>query len=147
VIAALRDMRWTVLLAAMAGFFMAPLGDSWWRHVLDGYDERNPVVRMSGTLVKQDAESVWIEVVGEKLRACRYIRLQPYTRQKSGVLTDAYARRDGVPERGDTKPPGVYSIGTWRVWPRGEAVAVLMYVLHDCDGRVVTTKVAEVDVP
>lgn len=140
----LNEMRWTVLIAATVGFAMAPLGTAWWDAMLSQYDKSNPIVTMTGKLVRQDADNVWITVGGEKLRTCTYIRVQAYTRHTSGMLSDAFARRENIPERGETKPLGTYSIGTWRIWPRGDAEAVLMYVLHDCDGRVVITKIAEV---
>ena len=140
-------MRWTVIVAAVVGVWLAPLGQTAWDAVQNYYDDSFPVVRMSGRLVKADADSVWLEVSGEKLRTCTYIRIQSYVKSASGVLTDSYVRRENMPERGDNKPLGKFSIGVWRVWPRSDAVAVLLYVQHDCDGRMVSTKVAEVGLP
>lgn len=140
----LNSMRWTVLFGLVLGALLSPVWQTAWSSALERYDAQFPIVTMTGRLSHQDAESVWITIQGHKLRMCTYVRMQGYTRDRIGMLSDVYTRREDVPERGETKPIGSYSIGTWRMWPKGEAAAVLMYVLHDCDGRVVLTKIAEV---
>ena len=140
----LLDVKWTVLLSAFLGFWLAPVGQVWWDSVLTSYDEARPVVEMQGVLVRQDAESVWVSISGKKLRQCTYIRLSAYGRNKAGVLVDAYARREDQPETGQTKPTGLFHIGLWRVWPKGDATAILVFSQHDCSGRIVLTKIAEV---
>ena len=140
----LLKMKWTVILALLLGFWIAPIGQVWWDSVLDAYDQAKPVVQMNGTLVRQDAESVWLSISGKKLRPCTYIRLNAYGRNSSGVLVDAFARREDQPETGQTKPTGLFSIGLWRVWPKGDATAILVFSQHDCSGRIVLTKIAEV---
>lgn len=137
------DMRWTAIIAFAIGVWMAPAGQAMWNAGMDYYDESYPVLNMTGRLERQDDNNVWIRVSGEKLRECSYIRVQAYTRNK-GVLTDAFHMRDDRPETGHTKPLGTYSIGMWRIWPKGDADTVLMYVQSACDGRLVMTLVAEV---
>ena len=137
------DVRWTAVIALALGVWMAPAGQTMWNAAAGYYDDANPVLKMTGRLERQDDDSVWIRVAGEKLRECSYIRVQTYTRNK-GVLTDAFSRREDRPETGHTKPLGTYSIGMWRIWPKGDADTVLMYVQSACDGRLVMTLVAEV---
>lgn len=140
----LNSMRWTVLFGLVLGAMLSPVWHTAWSSALHRYDDTFPIVKMTGRLSRQDDESVWVSIQGQKLRMCTYVRVQGYARDSIGMLSDVYTKREDVPERGDTKPVGSYSMGTWRMWPKGQAVAVLMFVLHDCDGRVVLTKVAEV---
>lgn len=140
------QMRWTVLLAAFAGFFLAPVGQTWWRSVLYGYDDARPVVVMTGKLVSRNGDEVYIHMGGKKMRQCDYLRVQAYSRAMDGRLSDSYIRRVDIAERGDSKPIGAFDLGTWRIWPVGDAVGVVVYVQHDCDGRLVTTKIADVPI-
>lgn len=145
-IKALAELRWSILGAAIVGAMVSPVGHSWWRAALSSYDEASPVVVMRGELIGRDADAVFLRIEGQKLRNCTYLRVQAYAKDSDGQLTDAYLQRVDRPERGDTKPTGNYSIGAWRVWPATGAAAVLVYVQHDCDGRLVVTKIAEVAV-
>lgn len=140
------SMRWTILTAVAAGVFLGPAGQTWWRSVLMYYDASRPVVVMKGSVVKSEDDSVVLTIAGEKLRACTYIRLQAYTAGPDGTLRDAYARREDRPEHADNKPLGTFNLGTWRIWPKGDATRVAVYVEHDCDGRVVKSKIADVEV-
>lgn len=141
------ETPWTVALGAAVGLFLAPVGQSAWDATRAYYDEMRPVVVMSIRLVDVSAGEVRVRIVGEKRRACDYLRMQAYTRGADGSLADAYARREDRKERGDTKPIGAYDIGVWSIWPASGAVAVLMAVQHDCGGRIVLTKIGEVPIP
>lgn len=145
-------LRWSWLGSILLGAALAPVVLSSVNGLLSdmrhAYDLANPVVEMQGVLVKEDVDAVLIHMAGTKSpkRAgeCAYIRVQAYTRALDGVLRDAYIRRVDMPEDGHTKPAGAFDIGVWRIWPKGEAVAVLVFALHDCGGRQVRTKIAEV---
>lgn len=139
------QMPWTVLFGALVGFALAPASHTWWLTGLRYYDEVKPVVRMSSRLLAHDGDGILVTFSGEKLRACIYLRIQAYTVMPEGALEDAYIRRADLPERGDTKPLGVYSLGTWRIWPVSGAKGVLIYVQHDCDGRLVQTRIGHID--
>jgi hypothetical protein len=112
------------------------------------YDIDNPIVTMRGVLVESNTEEVLVHMAGTKSAArsdkCTYVRVQAYTRDADGLMRDAYIKRVDMAEDGHTKPPGDFDIGVWRIWPRGDAVAVLVFALHDCGGRQVRTKIAEV---
>lgn len=138
------SMPWTVLSAAACGFLLAPAGQTGWRAALDAYDEARPVITATVDNSVRDGDAVLIGISVTKLRTCRYLRMQAYTRSADGALSDAYASRVDMPSKGDSKPPGRFSIGQWRVWPLANSEAVLMFVQHDCDGRIVQSKLAEV---
>lgn len=138
------SMRWTVLVGAVIGMLIAPAGQSVWRLIGKLYDETWPVVAMQGHIVERVDDAVLVEVAGKKLRDCRYVRIQAFAQGRDGALRDAFAMRQDWPENGATKPVGTYNIGRWKIWPANDAVAVLMYSQHDCDGRIVQTKIAEV---
>lgn len=137
----------TVIVGIIAGLFMAPAGQTAWRAALAYYDQARPVVAMSARLVSFEDGTARVAMSGEKIRPCTYLRMQAYTRSSDGALSDAYTRRDDRRERGDSKLPGTYDIGTWSVWPASGAVAVIMVVQHDCDGRIVQSKIADVALP
>lgn len=142
-IAAAVQQRWSILFGLAIGLVLSLSAFST-DSLLKGYDELYPVVDMRGELVESSPDSVFIRVTGKKNRACEYVALQAYYRSADGTMRDAYRERIGVGETRSTKPVGYFDIGVWRVWPRRDAVAVLMYTTHECSGRVVVTKVAEV---
>ena len=123
---------------------MLPLSQSLYLSAARMFDDRFPVVDMDGTLIAAAAEEVTITIGGTKNRDCEYLRLQAYTVNANGTLGDASVARIDRFERGDTKPTGKYSIGSWRIWPRGDAVRVIVYANHLCGTRVVQTKIADV---
>lgn len=108
------------------------------------YDELYPVVTMTGDIVKKEPGTVTLAIQGEKHRACNYVRIQAYTKRPDGSLQDAYIRREDRPESGDTKPPGKYDIGHWKVWPIDNSNRVVVYVQHNCNDRIVYTKIADI---
>lgn len=108
------------------------------------YDELRPVVVMRGVLLERRPGEVLVEIAGEKLRPCRYNAMHAYA-VRGGVRSDASIAREDRPVDGHTKPPGKYNIGIWRVWPVAGAERVVVYVSHTCDGRLVATNVAEID--
>lgn len=140
----LKEMRWSILLAffvtLVGAQVIAPL-------LLEARQARldsQPVVIMQGQIVSRDSSSVTIHLWGEKLRACTYVSVNAYTRH-NGVMKDAFTKRLEAPHAGVTKPLGRFDIGNWLVWPIDGVSKVLIYSQHDCSGRVVITKIAEVD--
>jgi len=136
------NLRWTIVLAALFG---AMFGSTFSANpLLSAYDAVYPVVDMRGEINKIGGGEVIIHVVGVKNRDCKYIGIQAFTRF-AGVLVDANKERISMPETGATKPTGRFDIGLWRIWPVSSLNdAVFLYVQHDCDGRRVVTKIAEV---
>ena len=138
-------MRWLVFASAFTGILFAPLIVTGYHTVATEWNDWRPVVRMTGTVVDRTNESVTIHVAGEKLRECTYVGMTAYSRGADGLLHDAYRQRIDRPEGQFTRPKGTFDIGFWRIWPLGaDAVSVVMFAKHECDGHVVVSKLAEV---
>lgn len=146
------NLRWSWVFSIALGVFIAPVISNWsdnlLNHYHEAYDQGNPVVVMSGTLVKQDAESAYVHMAGTKQvnrsSECTYVRVKAYTRNAAGVMKDAYIQRVDMPEDGHNKPPGNFDIGVWRIWPKDDASSVVVYAIHSCNGRQVRTVIADV---
>jgi hypothetical protein len=108
------------------------------------YDYVRPVVSMQGEIVERTADSVTLHMWGSKNRACKYIGIQGFSQVGNGPKRDTIITRLDMPSEGKTKPAGVFDIGHWRLQPVTGADHVSVYVQHDCDGRVVLTKITEV---
>ena len=103
-----------------------------------------PVVTMQGEITARTPNSVTVHVWGAKHRNCRFIDIAGYS-AKAGLMFDAKAVRQDMPEDGATKPVGVFDIGYWLVEPITGADKALMYVTHSCGpGDIRVTKIAEV---
>lgn len=133
----------TMLVGAISGLALIPVGD-WAAHVArDAYDAAHPVVVAQGVVVGRDGESVTIAVVGEKLRNCQYIAVAAYTTGDDGLLRSAYVMRVDQPSTGATRPIGKQSFGEWRIWPTDKTKRVEIWLSHQCDGRIIRSKVAD----
>lgn len=148
--ALLRVHGWPVAAAILVGFALLPTLQ---RHYTEWAESRVtaqqlalPVVAMSGRLVQRDESSVLVHIAGAKLRTCKFLGLTAYSIDSHGVRRDANIERmDGVVIRGDTKDPGTYDLGVWRVWPVStDAVRALVSVEHDCGGVTIRSVIAEV---
>jgi len=138
-------MKFTLLFAVIFGIFISPASTTGSHFVYGIYDSFFPVVTMTGSLVRREGDGgVVIHLAGKKNRACRFVQLDSFSKA-SGILRDATETRvDGVPQNSTSSPVGPFDQGNWLVWPTTEADQIVMYVEHDCDGRIVTTKIAEV---
>lgn len=132
---------WTALFGIVIGIAVAPGGGFDWAYTF--WDDVNPVVRMQGSIVARAPGSVTLHIKGEKLRTCQYLQIRAYA-ERDGLLHDINHERVDRPEDGHTKPPGVFDIGNWRLWPVAEASRVMVFTKHSCSGRLVVTKVADV---
>ncbi len=138
----LAKQRWAVLFGIVIGvlFSLSAFGaDS----LLKLYDELNPVVEMKGELLEKQGDSAFIRISGHKRRDCRYTGLQTFGVDSHQEMHFVQAQYVGVGIRG-TLPVGAIDLGVWRLWPTVGAVAMRVYVNHDCAGRLVVTKIAEV---
>ena len=141
---ALREVRWTIAVTVFLGVFLASSATDYALFIYrEWYDDTHPVVKMSGTLVSRNSSTATIHVKGEKLRQCRFVSLHAYTRKKD-VMSDAYKERLGRVEDGVNKQVGQHDLGNWTIWPLDDADTVVMTVMHDCYGRLVTAHIAEV---
>ena len=141
----LAHQPFTVVFAVLTGLLAAPLLSIATTSMLGLYDAAFPVATMRGEFIKADQSEVVIRISGIKHRACTYLRLQALVRDASGNYSDAHIHRIDITESGGTKAPGSYYLGEWRIWPRGQAVAVVVNSNHLCGTRLVVTKIAEVD--
>ena len=143
----LRAVWISMSIGVLCGLLVSPVGVAALTAGMAYYDEARPVVRMSGQLVVADGEQVVLRIGGEKLRACQYLSIAGYWRMRDGTLRDANERRVDQEQQGDTKPPGRYDIGEWRLWPRESgAVAAVCYASHNCNGRLIVSKIADVEI-
>ena len=137
------EQRWTLVLAMLTGLVLSPVFR--WSPLLPLYDAYHPVVQMRGDLVLRDGDAVVVHVWGTKHRDCAYVGIRAYG-SKNGVLVDANIARVGLPMTGTTRPMGTFDIGQWRVWPVDKADLVVIFVQHICDGRAISTRIAEIDI-
>ena len=135
----LRTAPYTIVISALLGFAVAPGIIQMWTEGLRWYDATRPVVRMKAEVIEREENSITLRLTGEKLRNCAYLGLYAYGVDVNGVLHDVYREKVDVPENRTTRPVGVQDFGDWKVWPVRFA-SVTMYSRHDCDGRVVLTK-------
>jgi len=134
----------TVLFAVIFGLLIAPLVTIGMHGLASIYDDAFPVVSMHGELVYADKDEVLIRISGVKHRSCQYLRVQAMVRSANGDMSDAYIQRADIRENGDSKPPGNYYLGEWRIWPRSNAVEVVVNANHLCGDRLVITQIAKV---
>ena len=138
------EMRWTILWTILIGVILSSsLTDYATASYKQWYDDTHPVVVMTGRLVSRTESTAVIHVRGVKLRQCRFVSLHAYA-SKGGELTDAYKERLGKIEDGSTKQIGAHDLGRWEIWPISGADRVIMTVLHDCAGRLMSAEIADV---
>jgi hypothetical protein len=130
-----------ILLVLMAPATLGPALSAW--------DAAFPVLEpIAAEVIEREPDAVVIGLVAKKTKGeeCRLIRIYGYGVDASGVLSLATVRRpDGSPQMGITHGPGVHDFGLWRVRPVDrDAVLVQVYVEHQCLGRVIRSKMAEV---
>lgn len=145
----LNEARWwrwwpTMLLGSVLGLAMVPVGEWGTAFVRDAYDRGHPVVVAEGVLFERDADSVTLAISGEKHRDCEYVAIAGYTIGSDGLLRSTYIQRVDQPSIGATRPVGRQSFGLWRLWPTDRSVRAEVWISHQCGGRLVRTKVAEV---
>jgi hypothetical protein len=139
-------MPWSTLTGTALGVAMVFVTPQWVGPVRDFYDSHFPVLKMSGTVVGREPDSVLLHITGEKIRGeeCRLLQVYGYSVMTDGRLADATATRVDMIAVGRPRGPGFYDIGVWRVKPIGpEAVGVKVVAQHDCLGRLVLSTIAE----
>ena len=134
----------TILFGVVIGVLFSPLSFGLTDVLMAPFDKVYPVVEMQGVIVSRGQSSVDVRIGGTKNRDCTYLGIQAYA-TKGGRLHDLNVLRVDIQEKGDTKQIGIYDIGVWRMWPTDGASKVTVMVQHICAGRLVTTKIAEVD--
>jgi hypothetical protein len=133
-----------IVFGLLFSLLMPVLGGSF----LSAYDGVFPVLRMSGTIVSKDGDSVVLHISGVKLRGeeCRLVSVYGYTvDDKSMRYTDAIVQRVDMAQTGRVRDKGLYDIGLWSVRPVGsDTKRVQVYTHHECLGRAVLSIIADV---
>jgi hypothetical protein len=117
------------------------------QYAQEWFDSGNHVLTLTAHVEELSATEITLHVTGDKRRDCTYVRLQAYTVDDRGVKQDAFVTRVDQQEDHDSKPPGSYDFGVWRIWPRGVATSVQVYSDHICSGRATRAKVLDLKVP
>ena len=140
-----RCYKWTILFGAAAGVLFANLMTM---PLVSLYDRLNPVVSFHGELVTRDANSVIIKVSGTKNRDCVFVpgSIHSFVRN-GGMLFNAQEQKIDEP-KSRSRPLGPAYLGMWRVWPVGQGPqTLLMYVEHNCSGRMIMTEIVNLELP
>lgn len=142
-------MPFSILFGAtlgLVGLYTAPQIMGW---ITSAYDEAFPVVTMRGRLVARGDDYVDIHIAGVKNRGeeCRLQNVYGYTRRADGLRADAQATRQDKPETRRLRDQGAWDVGIWRVQPVDPlADTAEVWTHHNCVGRDVLTRIAEVKV-
>jgi hypothetical protein len=114
----------------------------------DWYDETHPVVSgLKADMVWREGEVVGLRMFGDKVRDCRFLRISARSDHKEGSL-DAEINRTDSASRGATRPLGRQWFGVWEIRPvLRDAVAVSVFLEHDCNGRIVRSSLQGIKVP
>lgn len=113
----------------------------------DQYDASHPVwARIKALDVKRSGDTVMLRLEGEKVRDCRFLRIYARSDHAEGALDAAIRRMDAL-SVGATRPLGVQAFGTWEIKPvLPEAISVSIFLEHDCNDRIVVSKILRVPV-
>ena len=113
----------------------------------DQYDASHPVwVRIKALDVTRSGDVVVLRLEGEKVRDCRFLRIYARSDHPEGAL-DAAIRRTDAPAVGATRPLGMQAFGAWEIKPvLPGAISVSIFLEHDCNDRIVMSKILRVPV-
>lgn len=116
---------------------------------LAAWDSAFPVIEpVEAKVTDRHGDEVILNIVAKKNKGeeCTLIRIYGYGIDDKGVFSLATVRRpDGSPHMGIIHGSGVHDFGLWRVKPTDEdTVRVQVYVEHNCLGRVIKSKMADV---
>jgi len=138
--------QWTaILVGILAALIGVPLFSVVSESLLSVYDEHYPVATAVVTRVPSPPGEVHLTMIATKHRSCTILRVSAYQRGEG----QAYNRVNIAKVTGpiDTIPTGKTVASTlWRIWPTEAQGDLFIYVEHDCDGRIVRTKLAELEV-
>jgi len=149
VVSAVWRMPWSTLIGLSLGIMLVLMAPHWAAPILDLYDDAYPVVSpVSTTVVDRGEDNVRVHIVIEKHRGdeCRLLRMYGYAVDASGVRGMAsVARPDAAQSQGIVHDAGIIDTGIWVVKPVTDgATSVLVYTEHACLGRVIRSRMAEV---
>ena len=130
---------WLTLTGFAVGTLLAPLLLSAMAAVGETYYRYAPIATVSGAVMSADAAQVIVHLRMERRSApgCKFLVMRARTIDPDGEYEIARIERiDQTPvETGF--PPGRYDLGLWRIAPRSDGVAVIVWPLYECGGRVI----------
>lgn len=137
------EMPVTIMFALILGIVLSTYLPGLREALLTVYDHYYPVVNYKSEIVGRSEDAVMVRVWGEKLRDCNVVpdSLDSFT-VKGGMFYDAAEIR--VQGYAANRPVGRVDLGIWKVWPTRLGDSVQMWVLHNCDGHIVRSKIVDV---
>lgn len=140
---------YSMLIGALLGLVVGLSNDSVEAWALTQYDAFFPVVTTNVTVVLATREEILLSISGFKHRKCTPTSRGPHAegRTSGGTPVEMSIERIDKKETLSVRPIGPFGVGLWRLWPRGNAASVQVYLAYDCDGRVVLAKYADVVLP
>lgn len=139
---------YSMLIGALLGLVVGLSNDSVEAWALAQYDAFFPVVTTDVRVVLATQDEILLSISGFKQRACSLSR-PPHAegRTSGGTPVEMSIERIDKKETLSVRPVGPFGAGLWRLWPRGNAASVQVYLTYDCRGRVVVAKYADVVLP
>jgi hypothetical protein len=139
---------YSMLMGVMLGLAVGLSNDSIEAWILTKYDAFFPVVTTNVTIVRATPDEILLSISGVKHREC-FLSRPPHAegRTSGGTPVEMSIERVDKKETLSTRPIGPFAAGLWRLWPRGSAASVQVYLTYDCDGRVIVAKYADVKLP
>ena len=130
---------WLTLAGLALGVLIAPAISNSVAMLADLYYDLAPITRLSGTVVRADAREVVVHLIATKRRApgCNFLQLRANTVDARDERERAVIERIDMQATGEGLPPGVHDIGTWRIVPRSDGVAVIVSPMYECSGQIV----------
>lgn len=130
---------WLTLSGLLLGVLLAPTVNYSVSALVDLYYSMSPITQLSGQVVEADAREVVVHLHAEKRYApgCQYVTLRANTVDVDNERERAMIERIDQPAIGEGLPVGTHDIGLWRIVPRSDGVAVIVWPLYECGGRVI----------
>jgi hypothetical protein len=147
--AAIRSMKqngaW-LTFCALCGVLGAMFFPTMAENIRDAYDTAYPpwIDNEISNVVMGDSE-VTFSWVGTKKRDCDYFDIRARVGYEAAASLEAYITRTDMVMVGRKRPLGRQKVGDYLVKPtRPDAKYVLVWLDNNCDGRIVTSKIATI---
>ena len=139
---------YAIFVGTVLGLAVGLSNDSIENWFLTQYDALFPVVTTDVAIVSATRDEITLSIRGTKHRACQLSR-PPHAegRTSGGTPVEMSIERLDRKETLSTRPVGPFAAGLWRLWPRGNAASVQVYLTYNCGGRVVVAKYVDVALP
>lgn len=131
-----------VAVVLFAPWFVGPITAAW--------DAAFPVIEpVDSYIVERRGDELLLNITARKRKGeeCTLVRLYGYSVDRMGTYQLATVRRpDGSPHMGIVHDKGLHDFGVWKIKPfDANDAKVIVYVEHNCLGRIIKSKLAEAD--